>query len=191
MLVLQIIDTTYPGLETRSRECIVIIHQTRLVACTPCLSFTRIVYAKHHSNHQAKTCLLRNNACSMYLHFMSVTLQQQCILVLLHTTNFLGQPSSQHRSIACFDHDRKCVCTYGTLLCLNLHPKGVGNGSRVLHKEGYVTVLLLLQSLSASCSYCHIASGAPFDSSGIFVGLYEVTSGHSSIVNRMVTKQRY
>ena len=66
--------------------------------------------------------------------------------------------------------------------------KCVGNGSRVLHKKGCVTVLLLLQSLLASCSCCHIASGTPFNSSGVFVGLYEVTAGHSSIVIRMVTK---
>ena len=46
----------------------------------------------------------------------------------------------------------------------------------------------LLQSLSASCSYCHIASDAPFNSSGVSVGLYEVTAGHSSIVNHMFTK---
>ena len=82
-----------------------------------------------------------------------------------------------------------CMCTSGTLLRLNLHQNCVGNGSQVLHIEGYRTVLLLLQSLLASCSYCHIASGAPFDSSGVFVRLYyEVTTGHSLIVNRMVTK---
>ena len=44
------------------------------------------------------------------------------------------------------------------------------------------------QSLPASCSYCHIANDVPFDSSGVFVRLYEVAAGHSLIAYHMVTK---